>query len=107
MRCLECGAEMVPMIMSSFCPNDCDRGLSPSIDAIGDAEVVADFLPHEAHRQNGDIYTRWTKHHAAGYWTLVLFDGVDKEDHWITPHVRQIVNNARHWAITRTKETRS
>ena len=25
MRCADCGAEMVPMIFTSFCPNDCDR----------------------------------------------------------------------------------
>ena len=92
MKCQTCGTEMVPMIMSSFCPRDCDRE-APTVPVSDDAEIIVEFLPNEAYHH--DSHTRWTKRNLPGYYTLVLFDSVDGMDHWVTPHVRGLSTNAR------------
>lgn len=76
--CQKCGRRMVPMILSSFCPNDCDRASVPAAsgpEALGGRlSVVVRFERSE--RVTYSSYTRWTKP-GAPYRTVVLADSPD------------------------------
>lgn len=42
MRCPDCGAEMRPLAMSVYCPNDCDRKVADEIDPEKTPRIVID-----------------------------------------------------------------
>ena len=47
MSCPTCGATMVPMIFSSFCPNDCDRPSSVIVTVSSDGDMGPGFIGWE------------------------------------------------------------
>lgn len=40
MRCPDCGAEMLPLATSVYCPNDCDRKVTEFIDPEKTEKIV-------------------------------------------------------------------
>lgn len=62
---------MVPMILSSFCPNDCDRPDPPPPKATGERLVLLAHFPADSLSFDNPDYRRWTTI-AGQFRTLVL-----------------------------------
>lgn len=87
MGCPTCGAVMVPMIFSSFCPNDCDRPGSPNLSPTPGSLIALD-LGENIHHSDGRVFRAWILPAGEREWTHSdLPTAVDNEHfgRWIVP----------------------